>query len=67
MNVLIKVPLDKKLAKDFCNFDVCVNIERATLNLNKKLIKAITRFLVHMDSLKDIIKRVKRLIMKLHY
>ncbi len=65
--MLIKVPRDKKLAKDFCNFDLRVSILRGTLNINKKFIKAITRFIVHMDTLKEIIKRVKRLIIKLHY
>jgi len=37
------------------------------LSVNKKFIKSIAKFLVHMDTLKDIIKRIKRLILKLNY
>ncbi|CDW78547.1 UNKNOWN [Stylonychia lemnae] len=65
--VVIKIPLDKKLAKDFCNFEVKVSIKRAILNLNLKFIKSITKFVVCMDTLKEVIKRIKKLITKLHF
>lgn len=63
----MKVPLDKKLAKNFCNYDLRVSILRGSLNLNKKFVKSMAKFFVSMDTLKTIIKRVKKLIIKLHY
>ena len=66
-SVLLKVPLDPKLAEDFCNFDVRVNILRGCLNVDKRFIRSMTRFLVCLDTTKVIINRIKRLIIKLHY
>jgi hypothetical protein len=65
--MLLKVPLDLKLAADFCNFDLRLNILRGSLNLNKRFMRSLTRFLVIIDTTKAVISRVKRLITKLHY
>jgi hypothetical protein len=67
VTLLVKVPLDLKLAQDFCHYDVRINILRACLNLNKKVARSITKFLVCLDTTKVIISRIKRLIIKLHY
>ncbi len=67
MNLLVKVPLDLKLAQDFCHYQVSINILRGCLNVNKKFIRDITRFVVAMDTTKVIISRIRRLIIKLHY
>ena len=42
---------------DFIEFD----------DLNKKIVREITKFLVCLDTTKVIISRIKRLIIKLHY
>jgi hypothetical protein len=65
--ILIKIPLDPKLAKDFCNFDMRITILRGSLNVNKRFIKSLTKFLVYMDTIKVVISRIRRLIIKLHY
>ena len=65
--VQVKVPLDKKLAKDFCNFEVKATVQRGSLNINKKFIKNIAKFVTYMDTLKEIVKRSKKLITKIHY
>ena len=56
-----------KLAKDFCNFEMKINIVRGSLNINKRFIRDIARFLVVMDTTKVVINRIRRLIIKLHY
>lgn len=66
-NLLLKVPLDLKLAADFCNLDIRLSIARGCLNLNKRFIKAMTNFVVILDTTKVIISRIRRLIIKLHY
>lgn len=66
-SILMKVPLDLKLATDFCNFDMRLNILRGSLNVNKCFLKSITKFLVYMDTTKVIISRIRRLIIKLQY
>lgn len=65
--ILLKVPLDLKLAQDFCNFDMRLTIQRGSLNVNKRFLKSVTKFLVYLDTTKMIINRIKRLIIKLHY
>jgi len=65
--ILVKVPLDLKLAKDFCNYELRINILRGSLNLNKRFFRQMTKFLVILDTTKEIIKRIRRLITKLHY
>ncbi len=65
--LLIKVPLDLKLAADFCHYNVQINILRGSLSVNKHFVRDITRFIVCMDTTKVIISRIKRLIIKLHY
>ena len=67
MSALIKIPLDSKLAKDFCNYDLRVSILRGNLNFNKRFLKDMAKFFVYMDTLSEIIKRIKKLINKLHY
>jgi hypothetical protein len=67
VTLLVKVPLDLKLAQDFCHYDVRITILRACLNFNKKVVRSITKFLVCLDTTKVIISRIKRLIIKLHY
>ena len=67
VTLLVKVPIDLKLAQDFCHYDVRITILRACLNLNKKVVRSITKFLVCLDTTKVIISRIKRLIIKLHY
>jgi hypothetical protein len=59
--------LDLKLAQDFCNYDMRINILRGSLNVNKRFVRDITKFIVCMDTTKVIINRIKRLIIKLHY
>ena len=66
-SILLKIPLDMKLAQDLCNFDMKINILRGSLNVNKRFIKSLTKFLVYIDTTKVIINRIKRLITKLHY
>jgi len=67
MSLLIKVPMDLKLATDFCHYQVWITIQRGCLNLNKRFLRDITRFVVCMDTTKVIISRIRRLIIKLHY
>lgn len=63
----MKIPLDKKLAKDLCNIDMRIRIQRGVLNFNKKFLKSIIKFFVTMDTIKKVILRVKKLILKIHY
>ena len=67
MSLLIKVPMDLKLAADFCHYQVWITIQRGCLNLNKRFLRDITRFVVCMDTTKVLISRIRRLIIKLHY
>lgn len=67
VTILLKVPLDKKLASDFCNFDMRINILRGSLSVNKRFLRDVTKFLVYLDTTKVIINRIRRLIIKLHY
>jgi hypothetical protein len=46
---------------------VWITIQRGCLNLNKRFLRDITRFVVCMDTTKVIISRIRRLIIKLHY
>ena len=67
MSLLIKVPMDLKLAADFCHYQVWITIQRGCLNLKKLLLRDITRFVVCMDTTKVLISRIPPLIIKLHY
>lgn len=42
-------------------------IHHEVLNINKLFMKAVAKFFVHMDTLKEVIKRLKRLVLKLHH
>ena len=63
----LKIPQDKKLIKDLCNFDIRVHVTRGCLNFNKEFLKTMAKFFVKMDTLKVITKRIKKLILKIHY
>jgi hypothetical protein len=66
MSLVIKVPMDLKVAGEFWHYQVWITIQRGCLNLNKRIFRDITRFVVFMDTTKVIIISIHRLIIKLH-
>jgi len=67
VEIHVKIPLDKKLVKNFCNYDLRVNIHDGAINLNKKFLKSLIRFFVYLDTLNTVIKAFKRVVMKQYF
>ena len=62
----MKIPNNKALARDFCNYVAKLTIQHGMINLNKKFLMKVIKWFVYLDTLKNIIKRAKRLIQKIH-
>ena len=60
----LKVPTDPKLVKDFCNYEMRVQIQDGLLNLNKKFLQSFLNFFVYFDALLSVIKGIKKLVLK---
>lgn len=52
----MKVPRNKELIKDFCNFELDLKIKSGKFDISKGFIKSILTFFVMLDSLSSIFK-----------
>ena len=65
--IVLKVPMKKKMLKFLGNYDISIKIQKATLDLNKKFIKKFTKWFVSLYTLIKIVKVAKQIILKNHY
>ena len=58
----MKIPLDKKLVKDFGNFELSLKINDGILDLNKDFVQSFVKWFVMLDTLLSVTKSVKKLV-----
>lgn len=56
-----------KMLKFVGNYDISIKMQKASLDLNKKFIKKLTKWFVGLYTLKKIVKVAKQIILKTHY
>ena len=64
---IIKIPLNPKQMKNLCNWAIRVNVDRGVINVNKDYVVQAMRFFVYLDTLLNVLKRIKKLLIKLRF
>lgn len=67
VEVLVKVPSAKGLAKDLCNYELRIEAQDGILNLNKKFLQSFINFFVYLDALLTVIKGIRKLVLRQHF
>lgn len=65
--IILKLPIQRKLLKLVGNYDISVKVQKAALDLNKKFIKKFTKWFVNFYTLIKIVKVANNIILKTHY
>ena len=65
--ILFKIPFNLNMMKFVANYDMSIKIQKATFDLNKKMIKKFTKWFVCVYTLKKIIKTAKKIILLSRY
>ena len=60
----VKIPLDPRL-KNLCNWSIRVNADKGVINVNKDFLVQAMRFFVYLDTLMNVLKRTRKLLLKL--
>lgn len=50
--------------KDFCNFELRIQIQDGLININKKFMQNFLNFFVYFDTLLTIIKNIRKLVLR---
>ena len=58
----MKIPLDKKLVKDFGNFELSLKINDGVFDINKDFVQSFVKWFVMLDTLLSVTKSVRKLV-----
>ena len=58
----LKIPLDKKLVKDFGNFELGLKINDGVFDINKDFVQSFVKWFVMLDTLLSVTKSVRKLV-----
>lgn len=67
VSLVLRIPLEKSLMKHLCNWTISIDCQRALVNMSMDYLLRALRFFMYLDTLLNVIRRTKKLLIKLHF
>ncbi|CAI2377772.1 unnamed protein product [Moneuplotes crassus] len=67
VSLTFTIPLEASEMKNLCNWCINIDCQKGLINMNNDFLLRACRFFMYLDTIENVIKRTRKLLIKLHF